>query len=119
MGWFSWGLVMATARAIQPSTGEGSQREGQSVNKTPLRKGAPLISQRGRLSREGGKGKHRGAAGCAGAQRQDPARGFLQAAQSLWGALGWITLPGGAWLPSQAPGCRTWLHAICAALPLR
>lgn len=30
------------------------------MNKIPLRKGAPLISQRGRLSREGGKGKRRG-----------------------------------------------------------
>lgn len=77
---FSWGLMVATARAIQPSTGGGSQREGQSVNKMPLRKGAPLISQQGRLSREGGKGKRRGAAGYAGAWKQDPAQGFLQAA---------------------------------------
>lgn len=92
--------------------------EKDRVNKTPLRKGAPLISQRGRLSREGGKGKHRGAAGCGGVWKQDPAQGFLQAAQSQQGTLGWITLPGGAWLPSQALGCRTWMHTIWVALPL-
>lgn len=55
--WFSWGHAVATARVIQPSAGEGSQREGQSVNKIPLRKGAPLISQQGRLSREGREGE--------------------------------------------------------------
>lgn len=57
----SWGHSVAVARAVQSSAREGSQREGQSVNKIPLRKGALLISQQGQLSREGGKGKRRGA----------------------------------------------------------
>lgn len=57
----SWGHMVAVARAVQSSAREGSQQEGQSVNKIPLRKGAPLISQQGQLSREGGKGKRRGA----------------------------------------------------------
>lgn len=63
----TWGHVMAVSRAIQPSSREGSQREGQSVNKIPLRKGALLISQQGQLSREGGKGKKRGAEVMCGA----------------------------------------------------
>lgn len=68
---------MAVARAIQPSARGGSQREGQSVNKIPLRKGAPLISQQGRLSREGGKGKQRGAEVVCGGLGEDPVPGFL------------------------------------------
>lgn len=65
----SWGHAAAVARAIQSSAGEGSQREGQSVNKIPLRKGAPLISQQSQLSREGGKGKQRGAeVACGGSE---------------------------------------------------
>lgn len=49
----SWGHAAAAARAIQPSTGEGSQREGQSVNKTlsgkaPVNQSAGPTQQRGR-----------------------------------------------------------------------
>lgn len=81
----SWGHMAAVAGAIQSSDGEGSQREGQSVNKIPLRKGAPLISQRGRLSREGGKGKRRGAEVVCGGLEEGSGAG-LPASGSRWRA---------------------------------
>ena len=90
----SWGHAAAVARAIQSSAGEGSQREGQSVNKIPLRKGTLLISQRGRLSREGGKGKRRGAEVVWGGSEGGSGAG-LPASGSRWrvGAVSCHTMP--------------------------
>lgn len=50
---FSWGLMVATARAIRTSTGEGSQREGQSEQnaspeRRPVNQSAGPTQQRGR-----------------------------------------------------------------------
>lgn len=47
------------------------------MNKISLRKSAPLISQQGQLSREGGKGKQRRAEVVCGGLGEDPVQGFL------------------------------------------